>query len=342
MAVTQRVFDSAILQNTICHRATGMDTAHGATNNFYVLQNGDLLAAPPSSFIKTFSKLSSDNGFSWNIVNDYATGSRTDYPYGVCQNIFPNAEAYSDLGYILMYVYNSRIWIVWPGLGTGGVNLVDTFYGETQVKYSTTFTDTIFSNYVAFTDDPIQGLVYACYNQANGYLETIGIDITRDINNIIQDWVRNGTTVWSPGTLACKGKDDKVHIVGVTYNDDSLRYIPFNKKKGHNNGTYGTSTVIADGSLPSGLSSFSDMVIDVDGQKNICVVYAKRTSEYGANLSGMYAISSDQGSTFKNVYNPPPSGYDYLTDPLTTVKCIRADVLGGYSGSFLISNVFMK
>ena len=334
MAINQRVFDTAIQSRTICSRAIGQNQSNGNNQYFLIDPDGTLYSEVLLAFNKAMLKTSTDNGFTWtNQVLSYPASRVSGTAEGPCIAVFVDGTNY----YFLYCSANS----IWYSIG----DTLDSWYGEVSVKYGT-FTDQVNQNFFASTGDA-DNLVYMGYFNATMTLKMIGLDLGRDINNVIQDFAGYSGVASSPmvsGVLALKSKDAIVYTVAAkTVPPDTLVYIPYTKKQGNGTGSFGTSVQIASGTLtaaPSGACSFKDVAIDVDASKNIGITYS--ISNPVTAISGYYAMSNDAGATWKSVYNAPPNGYsgyvDYMTGKLSTCN----DIIGGYSGSFLLSSVYMQ
>jgi hypothetical protein len=343
----QRVFDSAIANRTYCGRAVSNVTANGSNNVFLVHPDGNLYClATLTGFDLAQILQSADNGFTWEPVTNSAWGSDTAHLIDVTYRSYDNAEgliqgiwknSYNGDFYFLTNV-NGQFWFYRCSDQT-----YNSFYGEVTVKYGL-FNDLANSIYFASTGDG-DTLVYVAYINTNNDLKMLGLDISLPLEYIPQDYVSYGTTNWVSGLLAVKSKDSIVHTLAVM-NDipDMLCYCPYTKKQGGGTGHFSGYYQISSGTFAANSSSHIDLAIDVDKQNNICAVYSTRDSDPGtsAGITGYYAISNDNGVTWTSVYNTPPAGYSGYVDPMTSKVTLYNDVIGGASGSFLLSSVYMQ
>jgi len=335
MAVNQRVFDTAIAYRTQNSRAVTNNTANGANNLYFISPDGVFyVLAGITGFDLSRMKTSTDNGFTWSNItygNIDITARTDNVAEGPTQAFFQNEAG----DYYFITCSNGQIWFY-----RTSTQAYDTWYGQITTKYST-WTDTCLNNFFATTGDG-NTLVYMAYLNASKDLKMLGMDFNRTLEDIPQDFASYGTTNWASGVLACKGVGATVHTIAVMEDiPDMLCYIPFTKKKGVATGSWGTYKEIASGTMAAGNSSWRDLAIDIDGSGNIGCVYSKRDSPEVA-ISGYSAISRDNGTTWSGVYHAAPAGYSGCKDQETGKLTLMCDIIGGYSGSFLISNVFMK
>jgi hypothetical protein len=336
MAVNQRVFDTAILYRSQNARAVTNNLANGANNLFFVKPDGTLFVlAGVTGFDNSRMKTSTDNGFTWSDITNgrIDVTARTDnVAEGPTQAFFQNEEG----DYYWLTCSNGQIWFYRTSDKT-----YNTFYGEITTKYGS-YTDTCLNNFFATTGDG-NTLIYMAYLNASKDLKMIGIDMQRTLQDMPQDFVSYGTLNWASGVLAVKSAGAKVHTIAVCEDiPDMLCHIPFTKKQGTGTGTWGTYNIIASGTSAAGISSYIDLAVDVDKSGNIGMTYSKRNGLPGTAISGWYAISNNGGTTWTNIYNPPPTGYSGYVDAQTGKLTGMNDIMGGYSGSFLLSSVFMK
>ncbi len=335
MSVTQRVFDTAIKNKSICSRAIGTHCAQGSNHLFVQDSNGNLYAGARDSFDFITPVSSINNGFTWTAgTKRYTIEHGSDAPYGPVDALFIEGSS----KYIL---YCSRV------SADGGVLyfLVDGtlgyIYGTFQTKYGITYQDLCKNSHYSSCGDG-DSFIYVAYVDSFYNLNVIGLDISADADDKLQDYYYDVTTTWTPGYLATKSEGNKVHILGVASSPapDMLKYAPYYKKFGNGTGHLSGYYQLASGTMASGYSTFRDLGIDVDYNHNICAVYS--TVNTSTSISGWYSISNDSGVTWTNVYNAPPAGYSGYVDPQSNLLTGFNDVIGGYSGSFLLSSIYMQ
>lgn len=335
MAVNQRVFDTAIAYRSQNSRAVTNNTANGANNLFFISPDGVLyVAAGITGFDLTKLKTSTDNGFTWtNITNGSIdiTARVDNVAEGPTQAFFQNENG----DYYYLTCSNGQIWFY-----RTSTQAYDTWYGQATTKYGV-WSDTCVNNFFATTGDG-NSLIYMAYLNTSKDLKMLGMDLQRTLEDIPQDFASYGTTNWASGVLACKGSGPTVHTMAVMEDiPDMLCYIPYTKKKGLATGSWGTYKTIASGVSPIGSSSWRDLAIDVDNNKNIGCVFTKRDAS-NIEVSGYYSISNNSGTTWTTIYNEPPVGYSGYKDQETGKLTLMSDIIGGASGSFLVSSVYMQ
>lgn len=346
MTTSQRVFDSAIANRTYCGRAVSNVTSNGANNLFFVHPDGNLYCmAVLTGFDLATILQSADNGFSWEPVSDSLWGSSVAHLIDVTYRSTNNAEGLIHGMY--KNSFNGDYYFITPVNGViwyyrCSDQTYDNWYGDVTIKYGT-FTDVLNSNYFVSSGDG-DTLIYLAYCNTNQDLKMMGLDIAQPHEYILQDFTTYGTTNFCSGVLAIKSKDAYVHTVAVTAatSPDILVYTKFTKKQGGGTGSFATYKPITSGFFSDGNPSIIDLAIDIDKQDNLCVVYSKRDAIPGTGISGYYAISNDAGTTWTSVYNEPPAGYSGYVDPQTSKVTLYNDVIGGASGSFLLSSIYMQ
>jgi hypothetical protein len=181
----------------------------------------------------------------------------------------------------------------------------------------------------------------AYVNNSND-LKVQGLDLAGTTTDILVDYVTFGiTNFFADGALSIKSKDNLLHVTAVR-DTDSLVYIPFTKRIGAGTGSFGAAVVVTSGVQAAGLSSFTDLAIDVNGLGHLCIAATKRATATSIATSGYTYVSSDSGATWSGVYHTPPAGYSGYYDSLVGRVSLMNDLIGGSSGSFLLSSVFMQ
>lgn len=337
MALTPRVFDSAILNRTTSSRAVSNFGGNGISHNFKVDSDGFLMAAPMIDYGRCMFKVSDDSGYTWTMKGGYYIVPRSStVDEGPCYEVFYDKE--TDFTTIL-YAANSRIWIITDdNKGSASSVVIDSPYGERMVKFGT-YTDIPSDNVMAI--DGNFPLLYCVYTDSStGKLKLVGIDPTRVINDCIQDMAICNSLTPVVGYTAIKAKDQYVHVAQVA-SDGGLYYLPFQKKIGNGSGIFSNSPTLVDS---AGTTKFRDIGIDIcgvdaNGLDHAGMIWAV---DSGTTASGYYGISSNNGSVWTKIALQIPSGYQAIYDTLTSKYTLHSDIMGGYSGTFLLSNSYMN
>ena len=324
MALTPRVFDTAILHKSLSSRAVTPNNANGVNNNFKIDRDGQMVAAPMYNFESCIVKISNDNGYTWTKRGDYYITPRTST---IAEG--PNYEVFYDKETNFVAVLHVGYGYIQIARDRPGEELDDTSpYARSQIKYSSTYLDKPSGNFMVF-DGNVQ-MVYGAYiNTSTGRLIMAGYDTTSAIEHCLQDYSVYNITSPVLGNIAIKAYEDKVHTLAQSGN--SIVYIPFTKKIGNGNGSFGTEVSIAAG------SNFRDLSIDINASGTLAVIYS---TDSGTTASGFYSVSTDNGTSWDIIGLIPPSGYSSVLDPLTSKYSNRSSIIAGYDDSFLVSNCY--
>ena len=324
MSLTPRVFDTAILHKTTSSRAVTPNNANSVNNNFKIDRDGQLVASPMYNFETCLVKISDDDGYTWRKRGEYYITPRTN-----TNAEGPNYEVFYDKETDFVAVVHVGYGYIQIARDRPGEEIDDTSpYAHSQLKYSSTYLDKPSGNFMVF--DGNTKMVYGAYiNTTTGRLIMAGYDTTSAIEHCLQDY--SVYNIISPvvGNIAIKGYEDKVHTVAQAGN--SIIYIPFTKKIGNGNGSFGTEISIANG------SNFRDIGIEINASGTLCTIYS---NDSGSTASGFYSFSTDNGLHWTTIGLIPPSGYSSVYDIPTSKYSNRSSIIGGYDDSFLISNCY--
>jgi len=324
MSLTPRVFDTAILHKTTSSRAVTPNNANSVNNNFKIDRDGQLVASPMYNFETCLVKISDDDGYTWRKRGEYYITPRTN-----TNAEGPNYEVFYDKETDFVAVVHVGYGYIQIARDRPGEEIDDTSpYAHSQLKYSSTYLDKPSGNFMVF--DGNTKMVYGAYiNTTTGRLIMAGYDTTSAIEHCLQDY--NVYNIISPvlGNIAIKSYEDKVHTVAQS--SSSIIYLPFTKKIGNGNGSFGTKVLITNG------NNFRDIGIEISGSGTLCTIYS---TDSGSTASGFYSISTDNGSTWTTIGLIPPSGYSSVYDIPTSKYSNRSSIIGGYEDTFLISNCY--
>lgn len=129
---------------------------------------------------------------------------------------------------------------------------------------------------------------------------------------------------------------EKVHIAALNSNDGSsaptIDYICYDLVLERYN-----APVVVD-TLPSTSHYACDLVIARDGYETLCMVWGEMDAYPGSStVAWRYAISTDDGLTWTVTDMTFETGYSAYKDAINAECVIRADVLGGSNGGFIIT-----
>jgi hypothetical protein len=300
--------------------------------------DGTLWALLQVSTVELYIMKSTDNGFTWEVVDDYWS-STAHYPRS---NSAYNVNGPCDALMLCdkyNYLYSWHIRYI--GLGSSWA----LYYGYLNTTDPAGTSDD-YSTGVSWDAANMNGMFSMCHNTNTMYflypykagaiypfyMRRIS-PRTVSISGSVSDNTGNN---WEDVFDCCCNEDGEVFIVGVNINNGAtaptVEFIQYNESSI----SFGDAVVID--TTPSTSHFICDLAIAIDGYGTLCAVWGEMDDWPGSStVAWRYAISKDKGLTWTVTDMTYETGYSAYKDAVMAEYCTRTDVIGGYDGGFLIT-----
>lgn len=319
---------TSILRNCYNSRGLGPYGLFGGTKNVVIQEDGTLwaLIATNRGTIKLYR--STDDGFSWHMVNEdrFTSASLRG----------PNAGIQGSIHHITVFPNWDRIMIWFAGFNS--VNKYDVAYAWADLSSDLANADWTDHTPLNIDDDTVKNGVFSlAYNSYYAFISYVNSTDNLCLSYLhAEDPATITNPITSPFTSFTWGEatsimaDEEGYLDILAIADTSKLYHTYYSIT---YGAWGTATLI-DTAASGG--SIIEPSISVDGYGNFLAAWGEKAAS-GSPVNLRYAISTDYGETWTVTDVAKESGNTEYFDIVKGQNTLRVDTIGGVSGGFMIT-----
>ena len=321
-----------------CFNSRGLYT-HGATSSNCVrLPNGELWVAVATAAWEIFLLRSTDEGFSWVIM---------DHSVSVA-SAFRSATTFEAHGPII----NLKISETWDNIDvyfedyyylTNSYDVYRQRYSKAELLELGEYSIDPPNSSLILNEAALQGQYFICEDESNTYISyivntatsgnqklrikklsprSVGVSTHYELNLAPLSTIMGSTATVGSGLV------DNI-IVHVTDGNRVLKHVRFNSATGTYGVVHSIETVGAEAAVV-----INDISVEADGHGTLCAVYSVITVATNA-VEVRYALSTNDGATWTVATLTRTEDHTAFVDSLLTKGAARTEVMGGADGGFL-------